>query len=138
MVSVISTAKLSDLHPHEADITALVKSPQIDYRFFNEILLTTSESYVWVDTEPQLLELANVLSKEKVFAVDTEQHSFRSFLGFTALIQVISHEYCNPMMYFMTVVMPKYFCGYLETIFVLDWEEDYPKCFLNFLNFVLK
>ena len=45
-------------------------------------------SYVWVDTEFKLKELADVLSKECVFAVDTEQHSLHSFLGFTALIQV--------------------------------------------------
>ncbi|KAJ8452167.1 hypothetical protein Cgig2_016748 [Carnegiea gigantea] len=86
-------AKLSNLHPYEADIMALVKSPEVDYRIFNEIVLTTmSESYVWVETEPQLQELANVLSKEKIFAVDTEQHSFRSFLGFTALIQVSTQK----------------------------------------------
>ena len=45
-------------------------------------------TYIWVETESQLEELVNVLSKERVFAVDTEQHSLRSFLGFTALIQV--------------------------------------------------
>lgn len=47
-----------------------------------------SDTYVWIDNESKLKELAQVLSKEKVFAVDTEQHSLRSFLGFTALIQV--------------------------------------------------
>lgn len=47
-----------------------------------------SDSYVWVDSELKLKELADVLSKESVFAVDTEQHSLHSFLGFTALIQV--------------------------------------------------
>ena len=47
------------------------------------------DSYVWVATESQLKELADVLRKQKVFAVDTEQHSLRSFLGFTALIQVM-------------------------------------------------
>lgn len=72
---------------------ALVKSPEVEYRIFNEIVLTTmSESYVWVETEPQLQELANVLSKERIFAVDTEQHSFRSFLGFTALIQISTQK----------------------------------------------
>ena len=46
------------------------------------------EAYVWVETESQLEEMVEVLSKEKIFGVDTEQHSLRSFLGFTALIQV--------------------------------------------------
>lgn len=51
------------------------------------------DSYVWVETESQLKELADILAKSKVFAVDTEQHSLRSFLGFTALIQVTIVKY---------------------------------------------
>lgn len=47
------------------------------------------DSYVWVHTETQLKELVDALSEERFFAVDTEQHSLRSFLGFTALVQVI-------------------------------------------------
>lgn len=49
---------------------------------------TLSDAYVWVENESQLEELVDVLNKETVFAVDTEQHSLRSFLGFTALVQV--------------------------------------------------
>lgn len=51
-------------------------------------VMEMKDSYVWVDTESKLKDLADVLSKESVFAVDTEQHSLHSFLGFTALIQV--------------------------------------------------
>ncbi|KAL5978634.1 hypothetical protein ACLOJK_029751, partial [Asimina triloba] len=40
----------------------------------------------------QLQELAGVLSKEQFFAVDTEQHSARSFLGFTALMQISTQK----------------------------------------------
>lgn len=46
--------------------------------------------YNWVDTEAQLEHLASLLGEEKAFAVDTEQHSVRSFLGYTALMQVIT------------------------------------------------
>lgn len=46
--------------------------------------------YNWVDTEAQLEHLARLLTEEKAFAVDTEQHSVRSFLGYTALMQVIT------------------------------------------------
>ncbi|MCI19942.1 3'-5' exonuclease domain protein, partial [Trifolium medium] len=46
-----------------------------------------NDSYVWVDTEMQLKELVDVLSKERFFGVDTEQHGLRSFLGFTGLVQ---------------------------------------------------
>lgn len=47
-----------------------------------------TDSFVWVDSEARLRELADALSREKVFGVDTEQHSLRSFLGFTALVQI--------------------------------------------------
>lgn len=80
----------SNSHPFEAEITALLKNPQPEIEFGTEIVdLEMKDSYVWVHTEMQLKELVNVLSEESFFAVDTEQHSLRSFLGFTALVQVI-------------------------------------------------
>lgn len=51
-----------------------------------------SASYNWVDTEVQLEQLARLLSEERAFAVDTEQHSIRSFLGYTALIQISTQK----------------------------------------------
>ena len=67
-----------------------MENPQLQ---FSEIAMDDfdvkmDDSYVWVETELQLNQLAQVLSKQRAFAVDTEQHSLRSFLGFTALIQV--------------------------------------------------
>ncbi|KAM1767670.1 hypothetical protein ACFX12_045734 [Malus domestica] len=87
-------------HPYEAEITGLVESFQLE-EFRKCIGITEknvggleemSESYEWVETESKLKELVEVLNKEKVFAVDTEQHSFRSFLGFTALIQISTEK----------------------------------------------
>ncbi|MCD7468535.1 hypothetical protein HAX54_006870 [Datura stramonium] len=78
-------------HPYKAEVTELLKSSNVEFlEHFggNFEDLTMRESYVWVESESQLRELAEVLSKERVFAVDTEQHSLRSFLGFTALIQI--------------------------------------------------
>lgn len=76
-------------HPYEADITALIENPRLDFDLRTVKLdLNLSGSYIWVQTELQLKELGEALSKERVFAVDTEQHSLRSFLGFTALVQV--------------------------------------------------
>jgi len=46
-----------------------------------------SAPYNWVDTDAQLEYLTRFLGEEKAFAVDTEQHSVRSFLGYTALMQ---------------------------------------------------
>lgn len=66
-----------------------MENPKLEFKLISgNFDLEMSESHVWVETELQLKELAAMLSKERVFAVDTEQHSFRSFLGFTALIQV--------------------------------------------------
>ncbi|XP_010469591.1 PREDICTED: protein RRP6-like 3 isoform X2 [Camelina sativa] len=89
-----SSEKASNCHhPYESEITVLLENTQIEFGFLRgECSLEMSDSYVWVETESQLKELAEVLAKEKVFAVDTEQHSWRSFLGFTSLIQISTHE----------------------------------------------
>ena len=77
------------MHPFESEIKALLENPELEFEFCNGTMsMDMSDTYVWIDDESKLKELAQVLSKEKVFAVDTEQHSLRSFLGFTALIQV--------------------------------------------------
>lgn len=80
-------------HPYEAEISALLDNPGHEFNFINESTdLEMSEMYTWVETETQLKELVDILSKERVFAVDTEQHSLRSFLGFTPLIQISTHK----------------------------------------------
>ncbi|KAF3575892.1 hypothetical protein DY000_02035046 [Brassica cretica] len=86
--------KPSNSHPYETEITALLENPRLDeFEFLRgEYSLEMSDSYVWVETESELKKLAETLAKEKVFAVDTEQHSLRSFLGFTALIQISTQE----------------------------------------------
>ncbi|KAL8167824.1 hypothetical protein V2J09_009323 [Rumex salicifolius] len=76
-------------HPYEKEIKTLVENPQIDCSLFHEHAKTEMGiSYKWVENESQLQELVDVLLKEKIIAVDTEQHSLRSFRGFTALIQI--------------------------------------------------
>lgn len=71
---------------------ALLDSPRLEFTFYpDDKIPMTSDAYTWVETEEQLNELADILIKERVFAVDTEQHSLRSFLGFTALMQVSRH-----------------------------------------------
>ncbi|KAK2649749.1 hypothetical protein Ddye_017238 [Dipteronia dyeriana] len=81
--------KSSSLHPYEVEIIALSENLRPEFNFVTDnVDLKMSDFYVWVETKSQLEELANKLSGESVFAVDTEQHSLRSFLGFTALIQI--------------------------------------------------
>ncbi|GKV33136.1 hypothetical protein SLEP1_g41676 [Rubroshorea leprosula] len=55
--------------PYEADIMALVDNPPVEFKFLEgvDVDLEMSDSYVWVDTELQLTQLADALSKEKVF-----------------------------------------------------------------------
>ena len=89
------TDNYSNLHPYKSEITQLMKNSEIRFVSDNgeDMIPEMNDSYVWVDSELKLKELADVLSKESVFAVDTEQHSLHSFLGFTALIQV-GNWYC--------------------------------------------
>ncbi|XP_068644349.1 protein RRP6-like 3 isoform X2 [Aristolochia californica] len=82
-----------ELHPYEKEITFLLENPPTppSYGGVNS-QLNIGSSYVWVTTRSQLEELALLLAKEQVFAVDTEQHSLRSFLGFTALMQISTQK----------------------------------------------
>ncbi|CAL5083207.1 unnamed protein product [Urochloa decumbens] len=81
------------VHPFEEEITALLNKPP---DFCNFMLADQCPEmhtpYNWVDTEAQLEHLAKLLSEEKAFAVDTEQHSVRSFLGYTALMQISTQK----------------------------------------------
>ncbi|KAL2938237.1 Protein RRP6-like 3 [Bienertia sinuspersici] len=88
-VSDCINEKSSNLHPYEDEIMTLLKNPQINSNIFEEISISgLNKSHVWVESKSQLQELVYALSEEKFFAVDTEQHSLRSFLGFTALVQI--------------------------------------------------
>lgn len=94
-------------HPYEAEIMALLQNPHPGIELSAESVgLEMNDSYVWVDTEMQLKELVNVLSKKRFFGVDTEQHSLRTFLGFTALVQVVL---CYPLNFFVCIVPVIYF-----------------------------
>eukprot|EP00960_Hanusia_phi_P031154 749112-Hanusia_phi.AAC.1 len=84
----------SGRHPYEEEIEG------IDYR--SQHLFPEGEvvrprdmqetPFTWVETEQQLLDLHKTLSGCKEFAVDLEHHSYRSFQGFTCLIQISTRE----------------------------------------------
>ncbi|KAK9151762.1 hypothetical protein Syun_010071 [Stephania yunnanensis] len=88
------TESSANLHPYEEEIARLVRVSGIESVEFGGDLvdLGMNGGFVWVETEEQLKELEEVLRKKRVFAVDTEQHSLRSFLGFTALMQISTQE----------------------------------------------
>ncbi|XP_023531755.1 protein RRP6-like 3 isoform X1 [Cucurbita pepo subsp. pepo] len=77
-------------YPYESEILSLLENSSSEFDFISSERndFTLSDTYIWVETASQLEELVDVLNKETVFAVDTEQHSLRSFLGFTALVQI--------------------------------------------------
>ncbi|GJN11638.1 hypothetical protein PR202_ga29841 [Eleusine coracana subsp. coracana] len=90
---VIITESSQKVHPFEEEITSLLNTPPGFHSFMlGEQCPEMSTSYHWVDTEVQLEQLARLLSEEKAFAVDTEQHSIRSFLGYTALMQISTQK----------------------------------------------
>ncbi|XP_020573811.1 protein RRP6-like 3 [Phalaenopsis equestris] len=81
------------MHPYEEEINFLLEHPPLLVKLFtNHLNSDMGNSYLWIRTKHQLESLAETLSKEKVFAVDTEQHSLRSFLGFTALMQISTQK----------------------------------------------
>ncbi|KAL8238235.1 hypothetical protein R6Q59_019316 [Mikania micrantha] len=83
----------SDLHPYESEIKAMLEESRLEFEFScGNMDMRMNDEYIWVDNESKLKGLVEVLSKERVFAVDTEQHSLRSFLGFTALIQISTRD----------------------------------------------
>ncbi|XP_074290056.1 protein RRP6-like 3 [Silene latifolia] len=83
----------SNSHPYEQEIKTLLQNPEVKADIFDKIVMTRmNSSHVWVESESQLRQLVDVLSHQKVFAVDTEQHSLRSFLGFTALVQISTEK----------------------------------------------
>lgn len=71
---------------------ALMNSPRLQLKnCLDDGDLKMKDAYVWAKNESHLKELADLLANERAFAVDTEQHSLRSYLGFTALMQVNSY-----------------------------------------------
>ncbi|XP_057829947.2 protein RRP6-like 3 isoform X2 [Cryptomeria japonica] len=85
------TAKIS--HPYEDRIRYLLDHPPHPLQFNSmSDLLSMDGPYTWIQERSELEVLSQLLSCEHVFAVDTEQHSLRSFLGFTALIQISTQK----------------------------------------------
>lgn len=80
-------------HPYFAEISQLqYLKPQVIackeqvYQPLNEVKCH------WVDTEEQLEELSKKLDQVTEFAVDLEHHNYRSYLGFTCLMQISTRE----------------------------------------------
>ncbi|KAI8979910.1 ribonuclease H-like domain-containing protein [Pilobolus umbonatus] len=80
-------------HPYQYEIEHLdypshmfeVKEP-ISYTPFD------TTSYTWVDTEEALMKMMKSFDGVKELAVDLEHHNYRSYQGFTCLMQISTRE----------------------------------------------
>ncbi|KAG6557252.1 hypothetical protein Mapa_001179 [Marchantia paleacea] len=81
-------------HPYGQRIRALLEQlpPAFLLQETYEAPVGTEGQYEWVETTEQLEALAHLLSNVTEFAVDTEQHSYHSFHGFTALVQISTRK----------------------------------------------
>ncbi|XP_015928084.2 exosome complex component 10 [Parasteatoda tepidariorum] len=80
-------------HPYELEIEKF--NPEEEHLQEAELVFPKSleeTPYMFVDTEMLLKEMCQELKIEKEIAVDLEHHSYRSFQGFTCLMQISSHS----------------------------------------------
>lgn len=76
-------------HPYEFEIANLTYSrPQVSTCKEQLFQPVTEVPCHWIDSEDQLRDLEQKLTRQKEFAVDLEHHSFRTFHGFTCLMQI--------------------------------------------------
>lgn len=83
-------------HPYEHEISSLDVTDQL-LQPVTEVEPTAASDrpFEFIDTVNSLRELIQSLLKTTEFAVDLEYHNYRSFLGFTCLIQISTrtHDY---------------------------------------------
>lgn len=80
-------------HPYDYELTLWKpRDDQLCPVTEKEPLLLSDTPYVYVETEEQLNEMLSDLLKTDEIAVDLEHHSYRSFMGFTCLMQISTWE----------------------------------------------
>ncbi|KAH7351796.1 hypothetical protein KP509_19G014700 [Ceratopteris richardii] len=93
-LSSSSNAEAGISHPYHEEISLLLENlgelPRV--ADIEQGPPPMTDDFIWIDTKDGLEEVARILSKEVEFGVDTEQHSIRSFLGITALLQVSTRK----------------------------------------------
>ncbi|KAI8588004.1 ribonuclease H-like domain-containing protein, partial [Geranomyces variabilis] len=80
-------------HPYEFEIQNL-EYPKHMFEARPEILYHPFDttSYTWVDTAEQVETLAALLDSVQEIAVDLEHHGYRSYQGFTCLMQISTRD----------------------------------------------
>lgn len=80
-------------HPYQYELTQLGYQPwMMDSR--QEIMYAPMDStpITFVDTEEELVKLAATLDRATEIAIDLEAHQYRTFQGFTCLMQISTRE----------------------------------------------
>eukprot|EP00949_MAST-11_sp_MAST-11-sp1_P003672 g3672.t1 len=86
-------------HPHEEDVRALIlanasaSSPLPSEESCN-VPLVKDRPAAFVDTLAQLDELHGILNSADEIYIDLEMHNFRSYYGFTCLLQISTIDSC--------------------------------------------
>lgn len=82
---------LSYVHPYELEIEKFEPTDEMLKEKQPQVPTDISGvSYIFVQTEAQLMEMVGHLREEKLIAVDLEHHSYRTFQGITCLMQISS------------------------------------------------
>ncbi|KAI9325632.1 ribonuclease H-like domain-containing protein [Obelidium mucronatum] len=83
----------SKSHPYQFEIDSIVY-PQHVWNLRPEIMYSSLEEtpFTFVETEAAFLDLLSVLETVEEIAVDLEHHDYRSFQGFTCLIQISTRK----------------------------------------------
>ncbi|KAI8904437.1 ribonuclease H-like domain-containing protein [Gorgonomyces haynaldii] len=82
-----SLSAVSQKHPYEYEIKHL-KYPPFMFKKRPEILFKPMQGFIFVDTVDALKDMCNILEQSKEIAIDLEHHDYRTFLGFTCLMQI--------------------------------------------------
>jgi exosome complex exonuclease RRP6 len=84
-----NSGPLLSTHPYFNEIT-YINHPSHMFNVRPEMMYASMEEtpFIWVDTVDALQEMVLKLSNVSEIAVDLEHHDYRSYLGFTCLIQI--------------------------------------------------
>lgn len=76
-------------HPYSYELDHFNVDPiHCDISISNSYQPFITDDYLWIDQEHDLISLSKLLNQEKEYAIDLEHHSYRSYQGFTCLIQI--------------------------------------------------
>jgi exosome complex exonuclease RRP6 len=91
--TVINEVPTSLPHPYVHEITHIEYPQRLFQRTEPEMYQPyDTTSHIWVNTEEALLEMMKKLEGVEELAVDLEHHNYRSFQGFTCLMQVSTRD----------------------------------------------